>query len=54
MAQQAGVSWEGLPETTKDVIRWAQAAELGPDVGSRGLLVGLLRSGASERRAHSA
>ncbi len=49
MAQPMGSWWE-VPrsESARDVLGWAATAELGPDVGSRGLLVGLLRTSASD------
>jgi hypothetical protein len=45
MVQPMSSWWEApRSESARDVLGWAAAAELGPDVGSRGLLVGLLRT----------
>lgn len=46
MAQAAGVSWNDLSRSAKDALAWARAAEVqAADVGTRGLLIGMLRSG---------
>ena len=44
MAQLSGLKWEELDESARDVLGWAVAATLGPEVGSRGLLLGVLRA----------
>lgn len=42
----AGVTWERLSRSVRDTLAWAAAAELDASaVGTRGLLIGMLRSG---------
>ena len=46
MAEAAGVSWNELSRGVQDAFAWARAAEVeAVDVGTRGLLIGMLRSG---------
>lgn len=46
MANTAGVAWEQLSRGVRDALAWARAAEIdAADVGTRGLLIGMLRSG---------
>jgi hypothetical protein len=52
MAVQAEPSWEVLPRQTRDVVEWAAACErTSQDVGTRALLIGLLRAGGDSSRA---
>jgi hypothetical protein len=46
MAQVARVTWNDLSTGAKDTLAWARAVEVdATDVGTRGLLIGMLRSG---------
>jgi hypothetical protein len=46
MADVAGVTWDELSRGVRDALAWARAAEIdATDVGTRGLLIGMLRSG---------
>lgn len=46
MVDVAGVAWEELSRGVRDALAWARAAEIDAvDVGTRGLLIGMLRSG---------
>jgi hypothetical protein len=46
MAVADGVKWDELSRGVRDTLAWARAAEIdASDVGTRGLLIGMLRSG---------
>jgi hypothetical protein len=45
MAQLAGVTWADLSRGARDTLAWGRAVEVqSPDVGTRGLLIGMLHS----------
>ncbi|HEV7804428.1 MAG TPA: P-loop NTPase fold protein, partial [Solirubrobacteraceae bacterium] len=44
MAQRTGATWEGLSDPVRRIVTWAAAAEVGPEVGSPGLMLGILRA----------
>jgi Cdc6-like AAA superfamily ATPase len=45
MAQVAGVDWRKLERPVQETLEWAFASELDRSVGTRGLLIGLIREG---------
>ena len=45
MAQVAGVDWRKLERSVQETLEWAFASELERSVGTRGLLIGLIREG---------
>lgn len=52
MAEQLSSVWAALSEEVRDVFRWANACEkASPDVGTRALLVGVVRSSKGRNRA---
>ena len=54
MAAPAGVSWEELSQSVKETLAWGRAVEVeAAEVGTRGLLIGMLRSSDDSVRACS-